>query len=254
MAYIDLKSGRVYYQMMASGGGGTLIFIHGAGGNSQKWSKIMEDGMAGWNLVAIDLPGHGESTGQPLERIADYAGVVKEFAETVSLPRPVILVGQSMGGSISLQAALSYPQLVDGLVLLGSGARMPCNQQMLEQLAQGTFDTGFLRISYGPDAPAELLESELKEINKVPQQYLYTDFNACNNYDVTEQLGSLALPVLILVGDKDKMTPVRISQFMEQNIPGSVLRIIPGAGHVLMLEKPLETKRSIQDFLGEKFA
>jgi pimeloyl-ACP methyl ester carboxylesterase len=125
---------------------------------------------------------------------------------------------------------------------------------MLEQLAQGTFDTGFLKISYGPDTPAELIQSELEEVAKVPQQNLFIDFNACDNFDVSEQLRSLNIPILILVGDKDKMTPLRNSQFLNQNIVNSVLKVIPGSGHNLMLEKPQETRLAVQEFLNEKLA
>lgn len=256
MAFTELQSGRVFYQMMSSQSGvkGSLLFLHGAGGSSKKWTKLLEAGMDGWNLVALDLPGHGESSGNPLEQISAYAGTIKEFLEVSALPRPFVIAGHSMGASISLLTALKYPNIVDGLVLMGAGARMSVNKQMLEKLAQGTFDTGFLKISYGPDTPAELLQSELEQIAKVPQQYLYIDFNACDSYDVSELLGSLAIPVLILIGDKDKMTPLRNSEFLNTNIADSVLKVIPGSGHNLMLEKPQETKRAIQEFLNEKLA
>ncbi len=256
MAYTELQSGRVFYQMMSSQSGarGSLLFLHGAGGSSKKWTRLLDAGMNGWNMVALDLPGHGESSGNPLEQISAYAGTIKEFLEVSALPRPLVIAGHSMGASISLLTALKYPDIVDGLVLIGAGARMSVNKQMLEQLAQGTFDTGFLKISYGPDTPAELLQSELEQIAKVPQRYLYIDFNACDSFDVSEQLGSLAIPVLILIGDKDKMTPLRNSEFLNTNIADSVLKVIPGSGHNLMLEKPQETKLAIQEFLNEKLA
>lgn len=256
MAYTELQSGRVFYQMTGSlsGARGSLLFLHGAGGSSKKWKKLLDAGVEGWNMVALDLPGHGESSGDPLEEISAYTDTIKEFWDVSTLPRPFVIAGHSMGASISLLTALNYPSVVDGLVLIGAGARMPVNKQMLEQLAQGTFDTGFLKISYGPDTPAQLIQSELEEVAKVPQHNLFIDFRACDNFDVSEQLGSLNIPVLILAGDKDKMTPLRNSQFLNQNIVNSVLKVIPGSGHYLMLEKPQETRLAVQEFLNEKLA
>lgn len=204
-------------------------------------------------LAAIDLPGHGASAGVPSERIADYADTLKELIKGYGFPRPRLLVGHSMGGNIALQTALDHPGLVDGLVLIGSGSRMPVNPKMLEHLSKGTFDTSFLKIAYSPDAPAELLQSEMELWGRASQQQLFIDFTACNNFDASENLSSLNLPVLILVGDQDKMAPVKSSQSLHQNIAGSELRIIPGAGHHLMLEKPGETDRAIQEFLDKNF-
>ncbi|NLN86799.1 MAG: alpha/beta hydrolase, partial [Syntrophomonadaceae bacterium] len=99
----------------------------------------------------------------------------------------------------------------------------------------------------------ELLAAELQGLSQVPQPQLYADFTACNNYDVAARLDQIKIPVLILVGDQDKMTPVKNSQYLQENIPGAVLHIIPAAGHHLMLEKPAQTTAAIGDFLADKF-
>ena len=158
-----------------------------------------------------------------------------------------------MGGSIALQTVLSSPGLVSGLVLIGSGARTPVNPQMLKQLAEGNFDPKFFKIALSPQAPAELLQSMLTLWGDSSQQQLYIDFNACNNFDVSEQLASVDIPVLILVGDQDKMTPVKNSEYLHQNVANSKIVIIPGSGHYLMLEKPRETNQAIQEFLDQSF-
>lgn len=246
----------LYYQAVAAPEGtarGSLIFIHGAGGSHLKWTPLMDHSIHGFTHIALDLMGHGASPGSPAAEIQAYAQSIHEFLTTNSFPRPWILAGHSMGGSIALQTALTYPQSVDGLVLIGSGARMPVNPTMLEQLAQGAFDTGFLKIAYGRDFAPELLAAELQGLSQVPQPQLYADFTACNNYDVAARLDQIKIPVLILVGDQDKMTPVKNSQYLQENIPGAVLHIIPAAGHHLMLEKPAQTTAAIGDFLADKF-
>lgn len=249
-------AGNLFYQAVAAPAGaarGSLIFIHGAGGSHLKWAPLMEHSINGFTHIALDLMGHGASPGSPAAEVEAYARSVHEFLAASSFPRPWILAGHSMGGSIALQTALTYPESVDGLVLIGSGARMPVNPTMLEQLAQGTFDTGFLKVAYGRDFAPELLAAELRGLSQVPQPQLHADFTACDNYDVAAQLDRIKIPVLILVGDQDKMTPLKNSQYLQDNIPGSMLQIVPAAGHHLMMEKPAETITAIGDFLADKF-
>ncbi|MEN6350445.1 MAG: alpha/beta hydrolase [Syntrophomonas sp.] len=255
MAYAELKNGQVFFQTAAalSQAKGSLLFVHGAGGTHQKWAGQLNESMEGWMTAALDLPGHGASAGSAAESVAANAESLLEFIEQSALPRPLILVGHSMGAIIVLQTALNYPERVAGLILIGAGARMPVNPQMIEQLAKGSFDTKFLKIAYGPEAPAELVQSELERMAEVSQQQLYTDFNACNNFDVSTVLGELDIPVLILVGDKDKMTPLKASQYLNDNIKNSVLNIVNGSGHHPMLEKMVETNQAIKQFLEEHF-
>jgi len=249
-------AGNLFYQAVAAPAGsarGSLIFIHGAGGSHLKWAPLMDHSINGFTHIAVDLMGHGASPGSPAADVQAYAQSVHEFLTANSFPRPWILVGHSMGGSIALQTALTYPQSADGLVLIGSGARMPVNPTMLEQLAQGAFDTGFLKIAYGRDFAPEMLAAELQGLSQVPQAELHADFTACNNYDVAAQLDRINIPVLILVGDQDKMTPVKNSQYLQENVPGAIMHIIPASGHHLMLEKPDQTIAAIADFLTDKF-
>lgn len=255
MAYAELKNGRVFYETAAapSAAKGSLVLVHGAGGTHQKWAGQLDEGIEGWFLAALDLPGHGGSEGSALESVADYAEALADFIEKIAMPRPLILVGHSMGAIIVLQTALNYPDRVDGLVLIGAGARMPVNPQMLEQLARGTFDTGFLKIAYGPEAPAELVRAELEQMARIPQQQLFIDFNACNNFDASGRLGEINIPVLILTGDKDKMTPLKASRYLDENIENAVLHIVDGSGHHPMLEKKAETNQAIRQFLENRF-
>ncbi len=256
MAYVELKRGNLFFETVSDASApnrGSLVFIHGAGGTHRKWSPLMDKSIKGLLHVALDLPGHGSSSGNPSDDVVAYAEAVKEFLDASGFPRPWILAGHSMGGSIALQTALLYPQAVDGLVLIGSGASMPVNPNMLEQLSKGTFDTSFLKIAYSRDIDPDLLASELKTWGQVSQQQLYIDFMACDKYNVSEQLPNIKTPVLILVGDQDKMAPVKSSQYLNENISGSILQLISGAGHHLMLEKPDETIMAISGFIDDKF-
>jgi pimeloyl-ACP methyl ester carboxylesterase len=79
----------------------------------------------------------------------------------------------------------------------------------------------------------------------------YADFVACNNFDVRDRVSLIQAPSLIIVGDEDRLTPVKWSQFLKDKIPGSSLQVVARAGHMVMLEQPEEVNRSILTFLAD---
>jgi pimeloyl-ACP methyl ester carboxylesterase len=78
---------------------------------------------------------------------------------------------------------------------------------------------------------------------------LYGDFIACNNFDETARIEQIRQPVLVVCGNEDRMTPLRQSQFLAEHIPGAMLKSIPDAGHMVMLEKPQPVADILLGFL-----
>jgi len=79
---------------------------------------------------------------------------------------------------------------------------------------------------------------------------LYGDFLACDAYDEMERIGQVTRPALILCGSEDRMTPARHSQYLANQIPGAVLKMVPGAGHMLQLEQPQLVAGALSAFFG----
>jgi len=75
------------------------------------------------------------------------------------------------------------------------------------------------------------------------------DFTACNKFDVLGRLDRIRVPALVITGDLDQLTPLKYGQYLATNIRGGVLKIIRGAGHIAMLEKPVETNNVIASFV-----
>ncbi len=223
-----------------------LVFVHGAGGGGDLW-KFQTAYFPG--SVAVDLPGHPQ--GQGFQSIEDYAGWVKGFVNARELA-PVVLVGHSMGGAICQWLAIHNPEMLRALVLTSTGARLRVSPQIFLAL-EGDYEKAvdfMLQFSFGPEAPAELRQETRQLRLRVPREVVSGDFQACDKFDLLEQVSTIAVPTLIICGTEDKLTPIKYSQYVHSRVPGSQLELISGAGHNVMLEKPVEFNRVLESFLN----
>ena len=231
-----------------------LVLIHGAGGTHLYWPPEIRR-LRGYCVYALDLPGHGKSStidGQ--QSVGEYARHILHWLEALEVRRAV-LVGHSMGGAIALALALHHPEHVVGLGLIGTGARLRVQPDLLSFI---TDQTMFLKAtdlliscSFSTNAPSRLVELASKRLVETRQSVLYGDLVACNRFDVMDQLASVKQPTLVVCGAEDQMTPVRYAQFLASSIPDARLSIIPGAGHMAMLEQPDLVSNSLLSFLQE---
>lgn len=223
-----------------------LIFVHGAGGGADLW-RFQTAHFAG--SVAVDLPGHPK--GQGFHSIEDYAGWLKGYADAREMA-PLVLVGHSMGGAICQWLSLRHPEMLQGLVLVSTGARLRVAPQIFQAL-EGDYEKAvdfMLNFSFGPQASQGLRE-EVKRLRlQVPREVVIGDFQACDQFEVMDRIKELNLPTFIICGTEDKMTPIKYSQYLHSQVPGSRLELIPGAGHNVMLERPEEFNRALESFLA----
>lgn len=223
-----------------------LLFVHGAGGGAGIW-RFQTSHFPG--SVAPDLPGH--PTGQGFNSIADYAAWVKDYACTRDMV-PLVLVGHSMGGAVCQWLAIHHPEMLRGLVLASTGARLRVTPQIFQGL-EGDYEKAvdfMLDFSFGPQASPELRQEMRRLRLSIPREVANGDFQACDRFDVMDQLHNITLSTLVICGPEDKLTPLKFSQYLHSHIPGSRLEVIPGAGHNVMLEKPEEFNRALESFLA----
>ncbi len=238
-----------YKSQLAAPSEGTLLFIHGSGGDHHKWDSLMRHIPLNFNGLAIDLPGHGSSPGPVLKTIDTAAALVNKLPALLNLPRPVFLVGHSMGAAIAMSIALDYESAIDGLILIGAGSRLRVLPTLLEALRSGQKDPAFLKLGFAPDTPTAIVDAELSAFLQVPTEVLLNDFTACDHFDRSKDMARINFPTLLIVGEKDQLTPVKYAQLLHDNIPQSNLVVIPQAGHYVMLEKATEVSQAIEEFL-----
>jgi pimeloyl-ACP methyl ester carboxylesterase len=230
-----------------------VVLLHGAGGSHLYWPPEVRR-LAGTRVFAPDLPGHGKSGGRGQQSVEAYAKIVYGWLEGLGIPEAAF-IGHSMGSAIALSMAINYPQQVTGLGLIGAGARMRVRQDVLADCANPTtFHNAvesLIKGAFSNFADARLVELAANRMAETRPSVLYGDLLACHEFDLTERLGEIKSPTLILVGSEDQLTPLRSSQFLAGVIPTATLKVIPEAGHMLMLEKPKEVANALQDFLAE---
>jgi len=229
--------------------GPPLVLVHGAGGNLMHWPGILRR-LPGHTVYALDLPGHGKSAGAGRAEIGAYAEVLRGFAEALGLV-PFVLAGHSMGGAIALEFALRYPMRLAGLILVGTGAKLRVATEILTGILDDyTGSTELLaQWAHGARVDPNLLRLYVRRLREVNPQVIHGDFVACDAFDRRADVSRIALPTLILCGDADRMAPVKFSQFLHEQIAGSQFIVVPGAGHMVMLEQPAAGAEAVAYFL-----
>ncbi len=232
-----------------------LVLIHGAGGDHMSWPTQLRR-MSGYRVFTPDLPGHGKSRGHGLQRVSAFGEAVVHWLRALELPR-VVLCGHSMGGAIALWIGVNYPELLHGLVLVSTGAVLPVNLSLVEELAtQVGFPTAVDKImswSFHSQAEPAMVETIRRQMLKLRPSVLAGDFRACDDFDIRSELEKIQASTLILVGDEDKMTPRRFSEELTAGISTSKMEIVPRSGHMLPLERPGETARLVRKFLDKAY-
>lgn len=234
-----------------------LILIHGAGGDHLSWPAQLRR-LSGCRVFTPDLTGHGKSGGHGLQRVEDYGRAAADWIRSLDLPRSY-LAGHSLGGAIALWLALNHPELLRGLVLISTGARLPVNLSLIEELANPQSYPAVVdricRWSFSPQAPPAVVKGVRQAMLANRPSVLAGDFRACDALDLSGQLKHISLPTLILVGELDRMTPPRLSEKLSEAIPDAKLVPIPGAGHMLPLEAPERVAELLRGFLeGDSIA
>ncbi|MBI4589406.1 MAG: alpha/beta hydrolase [Candidatus Rokubacteria bacterium] len=228
----------------------TLCLVHGSGGSTLAWVRQLEGLADAARVVALDLPGHGDSAGEGSRSIDDYVSVVKAFVQAMRLGR-VVLGGHSMGGAIAQATALAHPDLLSGLILVGTGARLRVLPRILELIASNYAEgCAFVNAyAFSPAASEALKEGAKAAILRTRPQVTHGDFTACNAFDVMDRVGNIRLPALVICGRDDRLTPPKYARFLAQRIPGARLVLVDKAGHYVQLEQPEIVNAEIREFL-----
>lgn len=230
------------------------LVIHGAGGTHLDWPAEIRR-MPELNALVVDLPGHGRSAGKGRSTVSAYASDMLAFLDALKLKR-VLLVGHSMGGAIAQTMALSYPERVQGLVLVGTGAKLGVHPDLMNGILTELSHSVTMIVNgyYGATSNAALRRRTYQQLMEFNPTILYNDYTACNQFDLRAEVSQISTPTLIIGGAEDYMTPFKFSEYLHEHISGSKLVKIEGAAHMLILEQPQVVADSIRTWLlGNKW-
>lgn len=227
-----------------------IFAVHGAGGGAWMWKDLRVE-LSQWiDLVAIDLPGHVSSTGKGAQSVEIYREIVREAARSMALNKP-FAIGHSMGGAIVMDWAISHPEELAGIILVSTGAKLKVHPMVFESIAKDfeAYISMIKTMAFGSKVNEELLEFSEDAFSGVTADVTTGDFRACDAFNVMDSVGKITLPVLILCGSEDKMTPPKYSEFLAGKIPGATLKIFSGAGHMLPVERPENVADFVRRFI-----
>jgi pimeloyl-ACP methyl ester carboxylesterase len=240
----------VTFQVKQFGKGDRIIFIHGSGWNAGMWHNQRDYLKSSMEVILVDLPGHGDASGNGCESVEEYRDAVNGMIEDLN-PGKAFIAGHSLGGAIAMSMALSHPGLVKGLILIGTGAKLKVLPDILEGIARDREKTvrAVVELALSSKAPSTLKTIDFDETMKCGAEVIYKDFSACDHFNIMDSVGSLSVPTLILCGTDDSLTPPKYSSYLNKEIQGSKLVLIEDAGHMVMIEKPDQVNRAIELFV-----
>ena len=253
MPIVSIGRKRISYWIGKSGlseGRESVLFIHGAGGGQYTWSYQKAFFEKRFNPIIIELPGHGASEGEGEEEIGRYAEHVYSFLKALALSN-VFLVGHSMGGAIVQTLALTHPEAIKGISLAGTGARLKVFPMILDGIRSDFAETvrKITKFAYSRNTPSEMIDRGVTDMMRCRPEILYGDFLACDRFDLMNEVEKINLPTLIICGNEDELTPVKYSQFLHSRMKGSRLEILPGAGHMVMMESGGAFNEKVGEFI-----
>jgi pimeloyl-ACP methyl ester carboxylesterase len=256
MPTADVEGRPIHYLTGVNGiapGRQSIVFVHGAGGNAFAWQNQRRGLDRGVNTVCIDLPGHGQSPGPGCGSIAEYSHWLVRFMQSLGLDS-IILAGHSLGGGVVLETAIEYPERLEALILIGSGARLRVNCATIQSLESDFTSAAeqMVRKCYGPGSPEKLIQWGLEHVLSERPEVVLGDLRACDTFDRMDDIAQINKPALLVCGSEDAMTPPKYSEYLAEKLQRATLTIVGQAGHMAMVEKPFEVNAAILKFLAAR--
>lgn len=237
-----------------------VVFVHGAANDHSVWA-LQSRYLAhhGCNVAAVDLPGHGRSSGAALPAVEAIADWLAELLEALAAPRAA-LVGHSLGSLAVMACAARHPARVGCLVLLGPAVPLEVSPALLaaarddEPLARELI-TGWMfspgrQLGGNPVPGLWLAGGALRLLERQRRGVLACDLEACANYrDGLAAAAAVCCPTLVLIGARDLMAPPKAAAALCRTLAEPRVVTLADCGHGLMLEQPDAVVDAIAAFL-----
>ena len=234
----------------------TIVFLHGSGLSHIVWSLAEQFfSSKNYNVLSIDLPGHGNSDGPCLDSVEKIADWMEKVFDKLKL-KNLILVGHSQGCLEILEYSSRYKERLKKLIFVGGSNKMPVHPDLIELAQSGHSDAVKLMMKWGYEGskkfiggnPVEKIIQSPRDISEI----LAVDLNACNNYsNGSEAAKVIDLPSMLIFGELDKMVNLEAGKKFSNLIKNSTTHVIKGCGHMIMIEKAFEMREKILEFLNK---
>jgi pimeloyl-ACP methyl ester carboxylesterase len=234
-----------------------IVFLHGAGFDHSAWVLLARSfAHHGFGVLAPDLPGHGRSAGPALASIGALADWTAALVDAAGV-RAARLVGHSMGSLVALETAARHPGKVTGLGLIAIAAPMRVSDDLLDAAKANDHGAVDMIAIWGHGQRATLGGSETpglwmlggaeRTLEHAAPGVIFADLFACNAYaDAFAAAAKVTAPTVMILGSRDLMTPLKSGKALAAAMPDCRLRVLEGAGHMLMSERPDEVLAALR--------
>ncbi len=232
----------------------TIVFLHGSGLSHIVWSLTEQFfSNKNFNVLSIDLPGHGNSDGPCLDSIEKIADWLEQVFISLNLEK-LTLVGHSQGCLEILEYALKYKNRLKKIVFIGGSNKMPVHSDLIDLAKNGDSDAVKLMMKWGYEGSKKFIGGNpVEKIIQSPRdikEILAVDLVACNNYkNGAEAAKSIECPSLFIFGSLDKMVNLESGKKFSNLVKNSAVYVIEGCGHMIMIEKAFEMRDKVLEFL-----
>jgi pimeloyl-ACP methyl ester carboxylesterase len=239
-----------------------VVFIHGAQQDHSCWTlQSRWFAYHGFSVLAPDLPGHGQSAGEPLPSVEAIADWIAALLDVLGVAQASI-IGHSMGSLITLEFAVRHAARVKQVVLIGTSLPMPVAPVLLDAARDNEPKAAAMINDWSYSSSGQiggntvpglwLLGVNQRLMARQKPGVFHVDLAACNSYTRTlESLSAITAPVLVVAGSQDKMTSPKLARAVQAAIPGAQLVSIEGSGHALMAERPDAVLDALIAFLAK---
>ena len=232
----------------------TIILLHGSGQSHVVWSltdQFLSD--IGYNVYALDLPGHGNSDGESLKSIEEMSSWLDKVIKKIGIEK-LSIIGHSQGCLVALDYSNKFSNKVKKLIFIAGSYEIPVNQSLISLAESGNMESLNLMMKWGygyskqfiGGNPLQKILNSSREVREV----LAVDLKACNNYkNGLAATKKINCPSLFVFGELDKMIKINKGKEFSSIVPGSKTHIIKECGHMIILENPFEMREKVAEFL-----
>ena len=261
MSSITTDKGLLHYEVF--GKGKPVIFLHGWLGSWGLWQETMAEIGKTNRAYALDFWGFGDSDDKLTSyNVQDFVDLIRQFMDQLGIQKAP-LVGHSMGGTVSLMAAINDPNRIQKVVVIGSpidgkSLSLPLRLAGKRSIAKLLFRYfGFFRKSLKKISPMicknpqfpEIIDHDLSRTNL---KSFLNSIRSLNQVDLRFDLEKIKIPVLGMYGKRDNIVSPAQYKLLHQGIPHSQIEIFSKSGHFIMLEEPKLFLQLIHEFINQE--
>jgi len=246
-----------------AGSGDPVIFLHGVGGGAASWRLQLDHFGRSRRAIAWDMPGYGGSKLLEITTFPALADALRRLMDHLGLEKADI-VGHSIGGMVAQEFIAAHPDRVRSLVLSATspafGSPDGDFQKKFVAARLGPLDAGKTMADVADEVVPELIGDDADEdgvalarqcMSRVPNETYRATMQCLVTFDRRDTLGQIAVPTLVLAGEKDTNAPAPMMERMAGRIPGARYACLKGAGHLANMECPARFDAAIEEFLSQ---